>query len=791
MKLSEQWLREWVNPAISQEELSAKLTMAGLEVESLTPVAETFSNVVIAEVMSVVKHPEADRLKVCEVNIGKPELLTIVCGATNVKVGMKVAAALVGAVLPKMKITRSKLRGVVSNGMLCSEVELSLAEESQGIMSLPMDAPVGQDMWAYLNLSDSVLDINITPNRGDCLSVMGMAIETAALTAMPFTPPIVTPITPVIDDTLSVSVDAKAACPRYVGRVIRNVKADAPTPIWLQEKLRRSGIRSINPIVDVMNYVMMELGQPMHAFDLNTLSGGIHIKLGNDQEQIITLDNQTIPLHHDILTIADDNQPIAIAGVMGGLHSGVTSQTTDIFLESAYFAATHIATAVRRYQLTSESSYRFERGIDPTIQVIAIERATELLLSLVGGKPGPIIDIVNEEYLPKQHTIHLRSTRVNRVLGFKIDDHSIETILQRLGFSTKKNSDGWLVTVPIRRRDLTIEEDLIEEVMRLYGYDHLPSRPTYAALCMNPALETKLDIKTLRRTWCDLGYHEVITYSFIDKKLQHLFDPDHVPKELKNPLTSEMNVMRTNLWPGLVNAFLYNQNRQQQRIRLFEIGLRFNSDAGLLNQETAVGGLISGPVVSEQWGMATHQADFFDLKGDLQNIFKLTKDEKNFTFRPCSHPALHPGQSAEIYRKEQYVGLLGALHPKIIQDLDISQKVFVFELRFDMLEPVCMPRYAEISKFPEIRRDLAIFVDQTVPVQHIQDTIVEVGGELLRDVTVFDVYQGKGVAPHRKSIALALTLQHTSRTLVDEEVADVFGRIVDVLKQKFAAELRG
>jgi phenylalanyl-tRNA synthetase beta chain len=791
MKLSEQWLREWVNPAISQAELRAKLTMAGLEVESLTPVAESFSNVVIAEVMTVEKHPEADRLKVCQVNVGESEWVTIVCGANNVKPGMKVPAALVGAVLPKIKITRSKLRGVVSNGMLCSEVELSIADESNGIMSLPPDAPVGKSVWDYLNLSDVVMDINITPNRGDCLSVLGVATEVSALTGCALTTPLITPIKPVITDTLPVTIEAPAACPHYVGRVIRDVKVDVPTPLWLRERLRRSGIRSINPVVDVMNAVMVELGQPMHAFDLQKIAGGIHVRFAKTAEEIVTLDGQTIKVNSDILTIADDQHLLALAGVMGGLDSGVTTQTADIFLESAYFTPENIAPAVRKYKLTSESSYRFERGIDPAIQVLAIERATELLLSITGGKPGPIIDTAHDSYIPKQAVIQLRSNRVTKILGFKIEDNIIETSLQRLGFVTEKNTDGWLVTVPARRSDISIEEDLIEEVIRMYGYDHLPSRGTNATLAMHPRPETKLDIKALRRTLCDLGYHEVVTYSFIDQKLQNLFDPQMQPQALMNPIASDMGVMRTNLWPGLINTLLYNHNRQQSRVRIFETGLRFITQNGELHQQRVLSGLVSGPVVEEQWGQAVREADFFDVKGDLQGIFGLTHDEQNFHFIPSANPVLHPGQSADIVRGDQFIGAFGAIHPKIAQSLGLSQKVFVFELVLEGLEEAAMPRYNEVSRFPEIRRDLAIFVDQTIPAQQIQDTIVEVGGEWLRNVTVFDVYQGKGVPPHQKSVALALTLQHASRTLVDEEVADVFGRIVDVLKRKFAAELRG
>lgn len=791
MKLSEQWLREWVNPSITQEELRTKLTMAGLEVESFIPVAEPFSNVVVAEVIQVEKHPEADRLKVCQVNVGEPELLTIVCGASNVEPGIKVPAALVGATLPKLKITRSKLRGIVSNGMLCSEVELGLAEESNGLMILPSDAPVGQSVWEYLNLSDSVMDINITPNRGDCLSVLGVATEVAALTEASLQKSILPEVKPVISDTLPITIETPSACPRYVGRVIREINAAIPTPMWLRERLRRSGIRSINPVVDVMNYVMLELGQPMHAFDLEKIKGGIHVKKSEISENIVTLDGQTIAIHSDILMIRDEQQPLALAGVMGGLDSGVSSLTTNIFLESAYFAPDNIAPAVRQYKLTSESSYRFERGIDPTIQAIAIERATELLLSIVGGKPGPVIDISSEEYLPKKKSISLRSARVNRLLGFTIPDKDIEHFLHRLGFSTEKTIEGWNVTIPLRRPDVTIEADLIEEVVRLYGYDHLPSRPFVAPLNILPRPETVLDLKTLRQCFTDLGYHEAITYSFVDKKLQQLLDPGQQPKELLNPITSEMTVMRTNLWPGLLNTLLYNQNRQQLRVRLFETGLRFITQNDVLYQQKVVSGLITGSVVEEQWGIPTRSVDFFDIKGDLQKIFKLTNDDKSFKFLPCDHSALHPGQSALIYRGQEYLGIFGALHPEVMQILELSQPVFVFECLLDILQQRQKPHATEISKFPEIRRDLAIFVDETVPAQQIRDTIQEVGGDLLRNVHVFDVYQGKGVQPHRKSIALALTLQHASRTLVDEEVTHVVLRIVDILKQKFAAELRG
>lgn len=793
MKLSEQWLHEWIEPTVSREALAAKLTMAGLEVDGLVPVAEHFTNVIVAEVLQVEKHPEADRLSVCQVNVGQSEPLTIVCGAANVRPNLKVAAALVGAILPNdFKISRSKIRNVVSNGMLCSSRELGMADESAGIMELPQNAPIGVDIRQYLNLSDYVFDIAITPNRGDCLSVMGIAKEVAAITASNIKDFDVKSVGSVIQDVLTVAVDLPAECPRYAGRVIKNIKADALTPIWLQERLHRSGIRSISAIVDVMNYVMLELGQPMHAFDLAKISGGIKVRKAELSDSLTLLDGQTLALTIETMVIADEQEPLAIAGVMGGLNSGVTLLTQDIFLESAYFNPKSIAYAARHFNIGSESSYRFERGIDPLLQSTALERATQLILDIAGGEPGPVVDVMQEHYLPKPVTIVLRSDKVNKLLGLTIESAQIESILQKLGFSCVKNQAGWDVTVPARRSDITLEVDLIEEIMRLYGYDQLPLQSAYASLQINPASEDKLTLQKLRRICCDLGYHEVITYSFVDKSLQHQFDPEHKPKELVNPITADMTVMRTNLWPGLMNTYLYNRHRQQSRVRIFETGLRFilNNETEL-SQERVLSGLVSGAVFPEQWGSSARDVDFFDLKGDIERLLRLTTSIKGFVFKTGSHPALHPGQAADVYRHGVYVGVFGALHPQIKQSFGITENVLVFELMLDPLELFTAVQYREFSKFPEIRRDIAIFLDQSVPSQAIQDTIVEVGGELLRDVTLFDVYQGKGIAPHQKSIALALTLQHDSRTLVDEEVAGIIENIIAVLKQRFAAELRG
>lgn len=681
MKLSEQWLREWVNPAITRDQLCAQLTMAGLEIEECVPVEQS---------------------------------------------------------------------------------------------------------------ADYAIDISITPNRGDCLSIRGLAQEVSALTQKAVNPLTITPVSPVISDSFPITIEIPSECPRYVGRIMRGVNVKATTPEWLQERLERSGLSLINPVVDVMNYVMLELGQPMHAFDFAQLSGEIIVRLAKVDEELLLLDGQTVKLNSDALLIADQTKPLAIGGVMGGLQSGVSLLTQDVFLESAFFNPQAIARAGRRYGLNSDSSYRFERGIDPEIQVLAIERATELLLKIVGGQPGPVIEVVNEPFLPKNKTILLRKARIKALLGVAIADQDVENVMKCLGFSTEKVAEGWQVAVPARRSDITLEVDLIEEVVRLHGYEKLPMHQPHSKMTIHPRPENKLYITALRRALCDLGYCEAITYSFVDKKTQMLLDPNSSPVELVNPMTAEMSVMRTNLWPGLVNTLLYNQNRQQSRVRLFEIGLRFITQQNELSQQRVLSGLISGSAMPEQWGIPARSADFFDLKGDLQAIFNLTLEPTAFTFEATQHPALHPGQTANIYRSGQWIGQFGALHPAVAQTLGIQGKVFVFELLLEPLEMAKLPKFSEIFKFPEIRRDLAILVDRSIPVQQIQDTIRGIATDkLLKDVAVFDIYQGKGIAENRKSVALALTMQHVSRTLVDEEVADLMERVIVALKQKFAAELRG
>lgn len=790
MKYSESWLREWVNPKLTLPSLSDKLTMAGLEVEEFKPVAEVFDNVVVGQIVAVSAHPEADQLQVCKVNINQSTPLQIVCGATNVRKDMRVAVALIDAKLPKHIIIKETLiRNIKSQGMLCSPQELGLSDEGEFIIEFPADAPVGEAVWRYLALEDWLIDVGITPNRGDCLSIRGLAREISALTDAPLTPVAIPEISATIKDGFKVKINSKVACPHYVGRVIRDVNANIPTPIWLKEKLRRSDIRSINPIVDVANYVMLELGQPMHAFDLATLQQGIEVRAAKCGEQIALLDGSEKKLDQHTLVIADDQQALAIAGVMGGLNSAVSATTQHIFLESAYFSPATVARQRQYYELNSDSAYRFERGVDPTIQREAIERATALILAITGGKAGPIIEERDEENLPKPNTIQLSKKKVSAVLGIAIPDTTIETIFARLHFEWERSAEAWQVKIPLYRFDISLAEDVIEEIARLYGYDKIPVHSIQATLQTSPVEEGQ-DQPFLRQALTNIGYHEVITYSFIDNKLQALFDPEQIAYELLNPINADMAVMRTNLWPGLINTLLYNKSHQQHRVRLFEIGTCFITAHQELLQLTRLGGLVAGSAYPEQWGIASKEVDFYDLKGDVENLLSYYFSKNELVFKPESHPALHPLQSARIYHQDRLLGVLGSLHPSVLQTLDIANKVFVFELYLNELSDKKFNYSTEISRFPEIRRDIAILVNRTIPAKAIQDTIKSVAGDWLKELFIFDVYQGKGIADSLKSVALALILQHPTRTLVDNEVAELINRVLTTLKEQLGAELR-
>ncbi|MGB6976307.1 MAG: phenylalanine--tRNA ligase subunit beta [Gammaproteobacteria bacterium] len=791
MKFSEQWLRTWVTPKLNTEQLAAQLTMAGLEVESIAPVIPDFNKVVVGEVIAAQQHPDAERLTVCQVTVGSEQPLTIVCGASNVRVGLKAPVALVGAILPgDLKIKKARLRGVESQGMLCSASELGFMDAVKGLMELPDDAPIGMDFRDYLQLNDSILDINITPNRGDCLSVAGLAREVAALNDCQLNAQLIKPVVPTIPDTFPVKVLAHNACPRYVGRVIRGIDSNVRTPLWMQERLRRSGLRSIHPVVDITNYVMLELGQPLHAFDLQQLSDEIQVRMAQPHEKIILLDGQEVILTENTLVIADAKQPQAIAGIMGGAASGVSGLTRDVFLESAFFAPILIASTLRHSPMQSDAAYRFERGVDYQLPVTAMERATALLLEICGGQAGPLIETAHTPALPKQVIIHLRRQRIPRVLGITLTDEEVVAILSRLGMEVQPYEDGWQVKVPSYRFDLTLEVDLLEELARFYGYDRIVAKKPQAPLRIVVPSEKRLSSSRFREALIDKGYQEVIAYSFVAPALQTLLTGQQPSLKLNNPISSDMAVMRTHLWPGLLQAALYNQRRQQARVRIFEIGLCFTQQEGQLQQRMKLGGLAMGSAYPEQWGMPLRIVDFFDIKGDLEALLGLTKQGQEWQFHPGSHPALHPNQTAAIKLRDQTIGYVGALHPSHEQTLELQGPVFLFELDLEALQQGQLPQYRALSKFPAIRRDLALVVAQEVAIQPIYQEIMRLSDDLLQQVQLFDIYQGKSIEVGKKSLALSLTFQHASRTLIEEEVNVLLQKIIAGLQQTFGAKLR-
>lgn len=790
MKISEQWLREWVNPAISRDELVKQLTMAGLEVDGVECVAGDFTGVIVALVESVETHPDADKLHVCKVNTGK-EILQIVCGAKNVRAGLKVALAQVGAQLPNdLHIKQANVRGVESSGMLCSVQELGMAESADGLLELPADAPLGEDIRQYFSLNDAMVEINLTPNRGDCLSVSGLARDVSVLTRAPLIAQTYSMVPATIADTFPIEITAQKECPRYVGRVIRHIKKNAVTPIWMQERLRRSGIRSIHPVVDVTNYVMIELGQPMHAFDLDKLDSGINVRLAKQDESIELLDGQTIKLRADTLVISDKKQALAIAGVMGGQTSSVTDQTQHLFLESAFFNPITVAGKARSYGLHTDSSHRFERGVDFQLQQRAIERATELLLSIVGGQAGPLSEVANQ-YVPELTHIELRSERIERVLGMTFAPQQVTDILERIGCVILENSNGrWEVTAPSHRFDVSIEVDLIEELARVHGYNHLPISSSKIDLTLQPQTESTLPVSIIRRYFIDRGYQEAITYSFVDPALQQLIEPDQQGIELANPISSDMSVMRVSLWAGLLKALQYNQHRQQLRVRFFETGLRFIKTPDGIVQDRRLAGLIAGSREPEGWSSTQTSVDFFDMKGDIEALLGQLGRKQVISFLPCQHKALHPGQAANILLDGKIMGVLGALHPSLLKELDLIGPVYLFDMDLSMVEEGYLPKFNELSRFPEVRRDLALVVGQEVPAQEVLNIVRKGAGEYLTNLTLFDVYQGKGIDPQRKSLAIGLTWQHTSRTLNDDEVNALVGSILAELKTLFNAILR-
>ena len=797
MKFSEKWLRELVDPAIDTQGVVDQITMAGLEVDEVEPAAKDFSGVVVGEILAAEQHPNADKLQVCQVSDGKEEY-QVVCGAPNARAGLKTAFATIGAVLPTpdgkaFKIKKAKLRQVESFGMLCAEDELGISDSHGGIMELAADAPVGSCIREYLNLDDQIIDVDLTPNRGDCLSITGLAREVGVLNKAPVTFVADNETPAVIEDTFAVELQAPVDCPRYVGRVLRNINPQAETPVWMQQKLERSGVRSIDPVVDVTNYVLLELGQPMHAFDLNKLSDSICVRRAEQGEELALLDGQTITLNSDTLVIADTNGPVAMAGIMGGEPSSVTTETKDIFLESAFFNPISIAGRARSYGLHTDSSHRFERGVDWQLQTKAINRATELLLEIVGGEAGPVTESVNADELPSDRQVYLRHSKVNSMLAFDMPAAEIEEILTRLGLGVAKTStEGeWHIDVPSYRFDIAIEVDLIEELARVYGYNNLPVRTPTASMPLKANDETLVTIQNVRRALTALGYQEAITYSFIEAGLQKQFDDQYEAIALANPISAEMAVMRTSIWPGLVKALQYNQNRQQSRIRLFESGQRFLPTAGSeIVQEDVVAGVITGERDPEGWDAGKDPVDFFDIKGDLESLLALGGAANEFTFVADRHVALHPGQAARIERNGQAVGFVGALHPNLVKGLGLNGSVYLFEINQASLCQGKLPRYQEISKFPESRRDLAIIVDENVSFDSVRQISEKQAGEFIKEITLFDIYQGQGIETGRKSLAVGLTWQHPSRTLNDEEINNAIDAVVSALASELGASLR-
>ena len=790
MKFSEGWLREWVDPGISTGELVHRLTMAGLEVDSASPVAPEFSGVMVAEVRTVDAHPQADRLRVCTVDAGGGDDLSIVCGASNVRPGLRVPLARVGAVLPGgKKITKAKLRGVESHGMLCSAVELGIAEEAAGLLELPGDAPLGEDVRRYLVLDDVSIEVDLTPNRGDCLGVAGVAREVGVLTRTAVTGPDMEPVPPAIEDTFPVEIHAQRACPRYAGRVVRGIDPAAPTPLWMRERLRRSGIRPISAVVDVTNYVLLELGQPMHAFDLDKLHGGIRVRYASEGESLTLLDGQTVTLDEQTLVIADHERSVALAGIMGGAETGCSDATRNVFLESAFFAPAEMAGRARRYKLQTDSSYRFERGVDFELQVRALERATALLTGICGGEPGPVQDYCSAAHLPARQTLLLRAQRLQRVIGHAYAYASVVDILLRLGMQVRPAESGWEVSAPSFRFDVAIEADLIEEIARVAGYEQIESRTHRGAASMVRQPETGIGVQRLRQALVDRGYQEAITYSFVDPALQKRLHGGDGGIALENPIASDLAVMRQSLWPSLLGALLHNLKRQRERVRLFETGLVFNPAEEGNVQNRVIGGIAAGPALPEQWAAPATAIDFYDIKGDVDALLELGGASR-LEFAPVEHPALHPGQAAALLDGRRTCGRVGALHPAIARELDLPYPVYLFEIELAAVARRTVPCFRPLSRFPTVRRDLSILVDSAVPAASVTGCVLQNRPQELRDLQLFDLYEGEGIDSGKKSIALGLIFQGSSSTLIDEEVDSLIEGILARLAKDLGATLR-
>jgi len=791
VKIAESWLREWVNPDLDTDALGHQLTMLGHEVDEITIEGDGLDSVVVGEVLEVSKHPDADRLSVCKVSTGSSKSVEVVCGAPNVVQGMKSPFAATGVTLPNgIKLRKARIRGVVSNGMLCSAVELGLGEDSDGIVALPPDAPVGTSLLEYLSLPDAVFDIDLTPNRGDCFSVLGIARDVSALTGAELKNADVAEVSANIDDVLAVELLEPAGCPVFAGRVIRGIDPQARSPLWLVERLRRVGLREIHPVVDITNYVMMELGQPLHAYDLNLVKGAIRPRLAKSGEKVTLLDEKEIEVNEDTLVITDDSGVIGLAGIMGGLSTAVTDHTVDVFFEAAYWPQDYMAGRARSYGMHTDASMRFERGVDPSGQGRAIQRATELLLLAAGGEPGPLVVTSADEHVPKANKIGLRRERLSTLLGVEIDDDIVTGILIRLGLDVHVSDSGWDVIAPLHRFDIAIEADLIEEVARIHGYDSIPETTAIAETPLATSTEAHIPAVKIASTLVARDYQEVVTYSFVSADADKLLTGSEPKLELSNPISSEMSVMRSSLWPGMLEAAASNAARQQERIRLFEIGKSFHGNLQEHEEVVRIAGLASGPVLEEQWGSKSQAVDFFDIKSDVEALLRLGGSDDQFEFAAISHPALQPGQAANMVRNGVVVGVVGKLHPTTAKHFDLKRAVYVFELDADAALASKAPEAEIISKYPAIRRDISFLVDQKVSAADLVRTAAAAAPDLISSVRIFDVYTGSGIEAGLKSVAIGLILQETSRTLTDDDADAAKAAAVQKLQQEFAAELR-
>jgi phenylalanyl-tRNA synthetase beta chain len=793
MKLPYSWLAEWARPPWPAAELGARLTMAGFELESLASAAPAFSGVVVAEILAAERHPQADKLQVCRVSTGSGAPLQIVCGASNARAGLKSALALVGAKLPgAVTIGAAKLRGVESQGMLASAKELGLADSAAGILELPADAPLGADLRQYLFLDEPVLDINVTPNRGDAMSVVGIAREVAALAANGLTAPEIEPPASEHGETLPVRLDVPAECPRFAGCIVRAIDNRAATPLAMRERLRRAGLRSISPVVDVTNYVMLELGQPMHAYDLAKLHGGITVRLAHGGEALTLLDGRTINAEADVLFIADEQGPVGLAGIMGGDRTAVSAETRDVFFESAFFSPQAVLGRARRFALTTDASQRFERGVDPTQQARAIERALALLLPVTGGHAGVVIVTESARHLPQRPRVPLRRRQLERLLGVTVPEERVTATLQSLQMKVVPQGEGWQVTPPSWRFDIAIEADLIEEVARIVGFEAIPETDAQVPQRFARLPEAQPSEAAVLQALAARGYQEAITLAFVDPVLQSQLFPKQAALALSNPIASDLAVMRVSLWPGLLRAALENQHRQQDRIRLCEHGTRFEVSSGATHEIDTLAAVAVGPRLPQQWGIPKElrrPADWYDIKNDLVALFAWTGEAEAFTFEPGSHQALHPGRAARVLRRGQTVGWVGELHPTLLKALDFTYPPVMFEVDFAALAVHRTP-YQEISRFPQVRRDLAVVVDESVTLSSLAERVTLAASSLLRSLRVFDVYRGPGLEKGRKSVALGLIFQDISRTLTDDDVERLMASVVTDLRENLNARIR-